>query len=203
MGLGGGGNNNGELGNGAYTYTTSVVQVKNDSGSFFYLLSRRLSVSNAGGGVVGSSPSGINCGSSCSGDFTPGTAVTLTATPDGTHLFSGWSGACSGTGSCQVTMDAAKSVTASFTSAPYALTLSPAGLSFTNQAAGTTSAVKTMTLTNAGTSALSISSIAPTNTEFAISANSCVASLAVGNSYSFVVSFTPASSGTHRSVRCR
>ena len=193
----GGGNNNGELGNGTYTYTTSIVQVKNDSGSFFYLQSRRLTLNNAGGGLVGSTPSGITCGSSCSFDFTPGTAVTLTATPDGTHLFMGWSGACSGTGSCQVIMDTAKSVTASFTSAPYALTLSPAGLSFTNQAAGTTSAAKTVTLTNAGTSALSISSIAPTNTEFVISANSCVGSLAVGNSCSFAVSFTPSGTGTH------
>lgn len=46
------------------------------------------------------------------------TLVTLTATPDATKtVFDGWSGACAAFGTnetCQVTMDAAKSVTASF-----------------------------------------------------------------------------------------
>ena len=31
--------------------------------------------------------------------------VTLTATPDATSTFAGWSGACSGTGTCTLTMD--------------------------------------------------------------------------------------------------
>jgi hypothetical protein len=39
--------------------------------------------------------------------------VVLTATPGGTNMtFTGWSGACTGTGTCTVTMDAARSVTA-------------------------------------------------------------------------------------------
>jgi hypothetical protein len=40
--------------------------------------------------------------------------VTLTATPDPRMFFVGWSGACSGTGACNVTMDAAKTVDAKF-----------------------------------------------------------------------------------------
>jgi vibriolysin len=40
--------------------------------------------------------------------------VALTATPDPGSLFAGWSGDCSGTGSCQVTMSQARSVTATF-----------------------------------------------------------------------------------------
>src|SRR4030095_5918505 len=40
--------------------------------------------------------------------------VTLTATPAAGSTFAGWSGACSGTGSCTVTMSAARSVTATF-----------------------------------------------------------------------------------------
>jgi hypothetical protein len=79
-------------------------------------LRRTLTVSKSGtgGGTVTSSPSGINCGSTCSAQFTQGTIVTLTASPDANSYFAGWSGACSGTGSCSVTMDANKSVTAMF-----------------------------------------------------------------------------------------
>jgi hypothetical protein len=43
-----------------------------------------------------------------------GSEVELTATPGKGSAFGGWSGACSGTGTCKVTMSAAKSVTAEF-----------------------------------------------------------------------------------------
>ena len=69
-----------------------------------------------GSGTVTSNPAGIDCGNGCSAAFAPNTVITLTATPTAGSLFSGWSGACTGsTNSCQVTMDAAKSVTATFT----------------------------------------------------------------------------------------
>jgi hypothetical protein len=48
--------------------------------------------------------------------YSSGTSVTLTATPATGSTFAGWSGACSGTGTCTVTMDANKTVTATFTS---------------------------------------------------------------------------------------
>ncbi len=67
-----------------------------------------------GSGTVTSAPEGIDCGGTCSAEFEEGTKVTLTATPAGGSTFSGWSGACSGTASCEVTMSAAKSVTAEF-----------------------------------------------------------------------------------------
>ena len=69
-----------------------------------------------GSGTVTSSPSGINCGVGCSYSFASGTEVTLTATPSGDYnTFDGWSGeGCSGTGTCVVTMSAAKNVTATF-----------------------------------------------------------------------------------------
>ena len=79
---------------------------------YTYLLS--VSKNGTGNGTVTSSPAGINCGADCSETYTSGTIVTLTATPDGTSTFTGWSGACSGTGGCVVTMDVAKSVTATF-----------------------------------------------------------------------------------------
>jgi pectate disaccharide-lyase len=44
-----------------------------------------------------------------------GTVVAVTATPAAGYTFSSWSGACTGTGACSVTMDATKTVTAHFT----------------------------------------------------------------------------------------
>ena len=76
-----------------------------------------LTVAVSGSGSVSDGGS-ISCPGSCSASFASGTAVTLTATPAAGSLFSGWSGACSGSGSCVVTMSAAKSVTATFSSAP-------------------------------------------------------------------------------------
>jgi uncharacterized repeat protein (TIGR02543 family) len=75
-----------------------------------------LSVASSGPGTITSTPAGITCGSDCSESYASGTKVTLTVTPSAGATFSGWSGACSGTtATCTVTMDAAKTVKASFT----------------------------------------------------------------------------------------
>lgn len=73
-----------------------------------------LTVSVMGGGSVSSTPGGIDCGATCMADFAMSTSVTLTATPDSASSFVGWSGDCTGTDPCTVTMDAARTVTASF-----------------------------------------------------------------------------------------
>lgn len=71
--------------------------------------------SGTGSGTVTSSPSGISCGLTCSKAYNSGTVVTLAAYPNWWTVFTGWSGAgCSGTGSCTVTMDASKTITANF-----------------------------------------------------------------------------------------
>ena len=74
-----------------------------------------VSKSGTGTGTVGSAPAGISCGSTCSGSFFSGTSVTLTAAPATGSTFSGWSGACAGTGLCTVTMSQARAVAATFT----------------------------------------------------------------------------------------
>ena len=75
-----------------------------------------LTVSLPGNGLgsVASSPAGINCGSDCSETYNYGTPVTLTATASPDSIFSGWSGACSGKGSCIIQMDKHQSVSAYF-----------------------------------------------------------------------------------------
>jgi hypothetical protein len=79
-------------------------------------VNRALSVTKAGagGGTVTSSPAGINCGSTCTVHYSSGTSVTLTAAAASGSTFTGWSGACTGTGICTVSMTAARSVTAAF-----------------------------------------------------------------------------------------
>ena len=94
-------------------------------------------VTNAGtgSGTVASSPSGVDCGSTCSASFTSGTSIALSATPATGSTFTGWSGACTGTGSCAFVVDVDKSLTATFTtststtstSTTYTLTVSTSG----------------------------------------------------------------------------
>jgi len=94
-----------------------------------------VSHNGTGSGSIASIPAGITCGVDCSETYATGTSVSLTPTPAAGSTFAGWSGACSGTGTCDVTMDAAKSVVATFndTSAPTAPTVTnPAGGSATN-----------------------------------------------------------------------
>jgi uncharacterized repeat protein (TIGR02543 family) len=67
-----------------------------------------------GSGTVTSSPSGINCGSDCDHFYPPSTKVKLTPEASSGSIFAGWSGACSGKTPCQVTMSAARTVTATF-----------------------------------------------------------------------------------------
>jgi len=86
-----------------------------------------LTVQVSGSGSVTSSPAGINCPGDCSEDYAEGTAVTLSATPDPGFSFDGWSGDCTGTGSCQVTMDQARSVTATFTQIVHPLSVQVSG----------------------------------------------------------------------------
>ena len=80
-----------------------------------------------GGGSVTNSPVGNSCGTGCNG-YDDGTVVTLTAVADAGSTFTGWSGAVSGSSNpINVTMDAAKSVTASFALNTYPLAVHVGG----------------------------------------------------------------------------
>jgi hypothetical protein len=77
-----------------------------------------LNVIKSGQGIVTSvsnpTQTNINCGASCQSTYSQNTIVTLTATPNTGRIFTGWGGACSGIGSCNLTMDNSKTVTANF-----------------------------------------------------------------------------------------
>ena len=76
--------------------------------------------------------------------------------------------------------------------------LSPTSLAFGNQSVGTTSTAQTATLSNTGSTALSITSLALTGTnasDFA-QTNTCGSSVAAGANCTISVTFTPAASGS-------
>jgi hypothetical protein len=72
--------------------------------------------------------------------------------------------------------------------------LVPTSLAFGNQVLNTTSAAKTVTLTNTGTAALTINSIVSSG-DFAVSNNPCGANLAGGANCIISVTFTPTALG--------
>jgi CSLREA domain-containing protein len=81
-----------------------------------------LTVSTAGTGAGAVSGVGIDCagaGTDCAGAFNSGQSALLSATPGSGSSFSGWTGCDSPSGNqCTMTMNANKSVTASFTLIP-------------------------------------------------------------------------------------
>ena len=84
--------------------------------------------SGTGSGEVSSTPQGIACGTDCFHAYGVGTPVTLSAVASAGSVFVGWTGACSGTAGCVLTMDGVKGVTASFAPAT-GLTVSRGGIS--------------------------------------------------------------------------
>jgi hypothetical protein len=78
-----------------------------------------------GTGYVGGS-GGIDCGPTCSVQVGQGIQIQLVAVSDRGSKFTGWGGACSGTGPCNLTITAAAAVTATFSKlAPPAVVVLP------------------------------------------------------------------------------
>jgi hypothetical protein len=126
------------LGGGLSSFNdTTVTALFNTAGLYLYVIN-----TGNGGGTVTSSPSGISCGGACSASFAGGAKVTLTATPNSTSSFTGWSGVCSGTATCTVTMKGVESVTATF--GPQDFSITPKSTAFTIQPGGQGSDVLTL-----------------------------------------------------------
>lgn len=74
-----------------------------------------LTVAIVGNGGVSSTDKVISCANKCYGVYNPGAVVSLTAKANSGSTFSAWSGACTGAAAtCNVTLDAAKWVSATF-----------------------------------------------------------------------------------------
>jgi hypothetical protein len=87
---------------------------------FEALPQQSLAVASSGPGTVISAPAGIDCGAECTAGFNENDSVALSAVHGERSTFAGWTGceAEPGTGRCEVTMSAAKSVTAEFSAIP-------------------------------------------------------------------------------------
>ena len=70
-----------------------------------------------GGGLVESTDKRIACGNKCVAPYTAGSLVTLTAKANSGSVFAGWTGACTGTANCSVTITGANTATATFNTA--------------------------------------------------------------------------------------
>jgi hypothetical protein len=124
---------------GTGTCTVTMSDAQNVIAAFTKPIPRyTLAVTGAGtgSGTVASTPGGVTCAiasgaatGSCAATLDSGTVVVLTATPAASNTFAGWSGACTGTGTCMVTMSAARTVTAAFTKplTRYTLTVTGTG----------------------------------------------------------------------------
>ena len=165
------------------------------AGSF----SLNVSKSGTGDGRVTSNPSGIDCGSTCAASYDQGTSVTLTATPSSGSIFAGWSGACSGTGDCVVTMDDNKSVTATFNlqgQSGVNISIAPGSLNFGAVNVGQSSK-QTITITNqANSTATLIGSVGTLSAPFSVVSGGGAFNLAVGQSVTVTVQFSPTTAGS-------
>ena len=110
---------------------TAAIPLSNDAtltlSAFGAGVDEPLTVGVNGNGTVTSADGFINCPAACSHLYPTSTPVTLNATPASGWVFSGWSGACSGIGTCTVTMTHAQSVVATFSQPTFNLSVSNTG----------------------------------------------------------------------------
>jgi hypothetical protein len=103
--------------------TDYVSVLLNNVSSPYFMLS--VAISGSGSGTVTITPGGTKCVSNCSKNFATGTSITLTASAAAGSNFAGWSGAgCSGTGTCNLTLTADQTVTATFIASDFAVSAS-------------------------------------------------------------------------------
>ena len=99
--------------------TVRVDRYRSTVAEFNFLDVLTVTLGGSGAGVV-TSAAGINCPADCTKSLGRGTTVTLEALPAADSLFTGWSGACTGTSpSCTTTISGAAAITAMFTRKPH------------------------------------------------------------------------------------
>ncbi len=110
---------------GVFNFTVAATDADNVTASGDYTLTvagavakYALSVQKLGTGTGTVTGNGMNCGATCKVTLDYGTQATLMAMPDASSKFTGWTGACTGAGSCVVTVTAKTVVNAKFDPAP-------------------------------------------------------------------------------------
>ena len=107
------------------TYTATAIGAAGPTGAASEMVKVTVTPANSspvltvtsagtGAGTVTSTPAGINCPQTCTANFPKGKAVVLTATPEAGTTFAGWSGPCTGLGTCNLTLEASTTVTPTF-----------------------------------------------------------------------------------------
>jgi hypothetical protein len=110
------------------TCVVTMDAAKSVTASFTLLYLLNVTKNGTGSGTVSSVPPGIACGITCTHYYDFNTLITLSTVASTGSTFTGWNGeGCTGTGSCPVTMSAARSVTASFTLNQYQLSVTKSG----------------------------------------------------------------------------
>jgi hypothetical protein len=87
----------------------------------------RLTLAIVGLGSVESDVPGVACAAGCATDWDAGSEVSLEPVPRAGQRFVRWSGSCTGSGSCDVSLQVARSVTALFAPARFGLVVSVSG----------------------------------------------------------------------------
>jgi hypothetical protein len=77
-----------------------------------------LNVQVSEGGFVTSQDNNFTCSDNCSLDLPKGESITLTSTSNDDYTFAGWTGDCAGTTSCELLMNASKSIQSVFEKLP-------------------------------------------------------------------------------------
>ncbi len=140
--------------------------------------------------IQGANPSDFSETNGCASVVAGGTcSINVSFTPAATGTF---------TGTVNVSFNSSTvppvPATLAGTGVAPVVSLSPTSLTFASQSVGTTSPAQVVTLTNSGSAALTVSSIAA-SAEFA-ETNTCGSSVAAGAGCSISVTFTPTASGT-------
>lgn len=87
-----------------------------------------VTLEGSGAGTVTTDPAGLDCGTTCVADFDRGTMIRVIATPMAGSNFTGFSGACTGTADCELTMNMSHAVTATFDGDAFPVTVTKTGM---------------------------------------------------------------------------
>jgi len=97
-----------------FEYAVNSYPLCTGNESYPVCMEYTLTINKVGIGKGTVTAPGIQCGVDCTGKYDENTEITLIATPKADSIFSGWSGACTGTETCQITMNQVQNVIATF-----------------------------------------------------------------------------------------